>query len=78
MTSDSDDLEQQLRQNLELRRELVALVGRGGSSLRRGRFWLGSQASKQAKHLCLAGKRCPLWRRHHIVSCGLIVDCRNL
>jgi hypothetical protein len=37
MTSDSDDLEQQLRENLKLRRELAAEVARAnGSSANRG------------------------------------------
>ena len=49
MTSDSDDLEEQLRQNLKLRRELAAQVAKAkGSSANQGgksggeryRFWL--------------------------------------
>ena len=35
-TSDSDDLERQLRQNLELRRELVAEVAKADSSTKQG------------------------------------------
>jgi hypothetical protein len=46
MTSDTDDLEQQLRQNLELRRELAAEVAKAkdsSTSQRRSRgfYWLG-------------------------------------
>jgi hypothetical protein len=46
MTSDSDDLEQQLRENLMLRRELAAEVAKAKDSstsqrVRRGFYWLG-------------------------------------
>jgi hypothetical protein len=46
MTSESDDLEQQLRQNLELRRELGAEVAKAKDSsasqrVSRGFHWLG-------------------------------------
>jgi hypothetical protein len=46
MTSDSDDLEQQLRDNLKLRRELSAEVAKARDSrtsprVSRGFYWLG-------------------------------------
>ena len=40
MTSDSDDLEQQLRQNLKLRRELAAEVAAASGQQRETGRWL--------------------------------------
>jgi putative copper export protein len=46
MTSDSDELEQQLRQNLQLRRKLAAEVAKAKDNsasqrVSRGFYWLG-------------------------------------
>ncbi len=41
MTPDSDDLEEALRQNLELRRELLTEVAKAKDSGARGFHWLG-------------------------------------
>ena len=51
---------------------LAGVVGRFlGRAGRRGGFWRGSQARKHAKHLCLAGKCCPLWRGHPVPLCDV-------